>query len=189
MTCKELMTAQPVACLPTDNVVSAAMLMKAHDIGSVPIISSHSERKLLGIVTDRDLTLRVVAEQRDYYKTTVEEVMSADLVTCRDDDDHAQVLKAMKKKQIRRVPVLDRQDRLVGIIAQADVAQSADQGKVADVVGAISERTEDHQRGPDMGKAALIIAGGLSVGAGLVYWVKEVTARARPEVHSEPSNH
>src|SRR5205807_6940659 len=103
-----------------------AILMKNHNIGSVPVVSDRSQMKEAGIVTDRDLTLRVVAEQRDYYRTKVSDIMSQDLVTCRASDDYDEVIAAMKKRQIRRVPVVDDDGRLVGIIAQADVARSAE---------------------------------------------------------------
>lgn len=182
MTCKELMTSDPAFCLPEDNVVRAAMLMKQHDIGSVPVVSDRNTMKLAGIVTDRDVTLRVVAEQRDYYNTKLSDVMSSDLVTCSENDDYEAVLKAMAEKQIRRVPVVDSDERLVGIISQADIARGVD-GKqdVAETVSAISEPESVHESAQNgsIAKTGLMIAGGLGLGAGLFYLLAPTASRTR----------
>lgn len=178
MTCKDLMTSHVEVCTPEDNAVRAAMLMKRHDIGSVPVVTDRTSMKLAGIVTDRDLTLRVVAEQRDYYTTRIGDVMSSDLTTCREDDDYDAVLKAMMKKQIRRVPVVDSEERLVGIISQADVAREVKPKEVAEAVTEISEPASDNGKSGVFGSTGLMIAGGLGIGAGLMYlidpqWVRQ----------------
>lgn len=180
MTCSQLMTSDPACCVLDDSVVSAAMLMKIHNIGSVPVISDRTERKVAGIVTDRDLTVRVVAEQRDYYRTKVSEVMSTDLVTCRASDDYDEVIAAMAKRQIRRVPVVDKDGRLAGIISQADVARSADPREVAEVVEQISEPASEHAaKASGLANSTLMmIAGGLGLGAGLAYLIDPRWARA-----------
>jgi CBS domain-containing protein len=102
--------------------MKAAQIMKNKDVGPVPVVEDHDGRKLTGIVTDRDLAIKVVAEARDPKTTTVEDVMSEGLVTCRDNDDVQSVLELMEDNQLRRIPVVDKKDQLVGIIAQADVA-------------------------------------------------------------------
>jgi CBS domain-containing protein len=122
MIASEIMTANPECCLPTDSVMTAAQIMKSEDVGPVPIVADKDQKKLTGIVTDRDLAIKVVAEARDPKTTPVEEVMSEGLVTCRDNDDVRSVLKLMEENQLRRIPVVDKNDRLQGIIAQADVA-------------------------------------------------------------------
>src|SRR5579871_2528045 len=137
MTCREMMTPDPAFCVPTDNVVTAAMLMKSQDVGSIPIVSDRVDRRLTGIVTDRDIALRVVAEQREYYQCPIKDVMSGEPVACRADDDYQDALNAMAKYQIRRIPVVDDQHRLIGIIAQADVVRDAPRSK--ETVQAISE--------------------------------------------------
>jgi CBS domain-containing protein len=96
--------------------------MKTHDVGSMPVVDSHQQRRLVGIVTDRDLALQVVAEDRNSRKTTVEDVMSRKIVMCKADDDWQLALDAMAKHQLRRIPLVDDEGRIVGIIAQADVA-------------------------------------------------------------------
>ena len=138
--CNEVMTKNPFCCLPNDVVVKVAQLMKSKEIGSIPIVENEETNKLVGIVTDRDLALKVVAEGRDSQTTKVEDVMSRKVVTCRDDDDMRKPLDAMSKHQLRRIPVVDKDNRIVGIIAQADVATRVNQSeKTAEVVKEISQ--------------------------------------------------
>src|SRR5579884_921406 len=113
MVCREMMTPNPACCQSDDTVVTAAMMMKSGNYGAVPVVSDRNEMRVVGIVTDRDLSMKVIAEQRDMYRTTVGEVMSGDLVTCKLDDDYDDVLKAMRRYQIRRLPVVDSNNRLV----------------------------------------------------------------------------
>jgi CBS domain-containing protein len=120
--CSDVMTKDLTCCLAKDTVNLAAQSMKAQDIGSVPVIDSHDTKKLVGIVTDRDLALKVVAEGLDPRQTRIEQVMARNLVMCRLHDDLQLALDAMSQRQLRRIPVVDDQGRLVGIIAQADVA-------------------------------------------------------------------
>jgi CBS domain-containing protein len=139
-TCSAVMTKDPVCCFPNDMVAKVAELMKSKDIGSVPIIENEQTLKLVGIVTDRDLALKIVAEGRDAKSTKAAEVMTREVVTCRADDDLQTALAAMSEHQLRRIPVIDSSNRIVGIIAQADVATRVDQPeKVAAVVKGISQ--------------------------------------------------
>jgi CBS domain-containing protein len=117
----------------------AAQLMKSEDVGPIPIVVDKEEKKLTGIVTDRDLAIKVVAEARDPKTTQVEEVMSEGLVTCRDNDDVRSVLKLMEENQLRRIPVVDKNDRLQGIIAQADVATRLGNQAAGEVVQQVSQ--------------------------------------------------
>jgi len=138
--CNEVMTKNPVCCLPNDMVAKVAQLMKSKDIGPVPIIENEQTKKLVGIVTDRDLALKIVAEGRDAKSTKAEEVMTRKVVTCRGEDDVQKALDAMSEHQLRRIPVVDNDNRIVGIIAQADVATRVDQpAKTAEVVKDISQ--------------------------------------------------
>ena len=137
--CNEVMTKDPVCCLPDDMVAKAAQLMKRENIGSIPVIENDQTRKLVGIVTDRDLTLRIVAKGRDANSTKVEAVMTSKVVTCLADDDLQKAMNAMSEHQLRRIPVVDKNNRVVGIIAQADVAMRVDQPeKTAAMVKEIS---------------------------------------------------
>jgi CBS domain-containing protein len=116
------MTRNLICCVPNDMVRVAAQSMKAQDVGAMPVIDSHENKKLIGIVTDRDLALKVVGEGLDSRKTTVEDVMSRKMVVCKTEDDWQLALDAMAKHQLRRIPVVDEQGCIAGIIAQADVA-------------------------------------------------------------------
>jgi CBS domain-containing protein len=138
--CRDVMTENLVFCTPEDTVSKVAQLMKREDIGPVLIVDNERSKKLVGIVTDRDLALKVVGEGRDPKTTRVEEVMSRKLVTCHADDDIENALKAMAQYQLRRIPVVDANMSLVGIISQADVATRVDEPeKTAEVVREISQ--------------------------------------------------
>jgi CBS domain-containing protein len=138
--CNEVMTKDPVYCLPSDAVARAAQLMKKENIGPIPVIKNERTKKLVGIVTDRDLALKVVADGRDPKVTKVEEVMTREVVTCRPEDDLQKALDAMLEHQLRRIPVVEDGNKLVGIIAQADVATRVNQPqKTAETVKGISQ--------------------------------------------------
>lgn len=138
--CSDIMTENVVYCSPNDSVARAAQLMKTEDIGPVLIVDNDDSRTLVGIVTDRDLALKIVAEGRDPNTTRVEEVMSKKLVTCGAEDDVDVAMNAMAQFQLRRIPVVGDNMRLLGIISQADVATRVDAPeKTAEVVKEISE--------------------------------------------------
>jgi len=138
--CDEVMTKKPVCCLPNDTVAKAAQLMKRENIGSIPVIENDLTKKLVGIVTDRDLTLKIVAEGRDAKSTKVEAVMTRKVVTCHAEDDLQKALDAMSGHQLRRIPVVDNDNKILGIIAQADVATRVNQPeKTAEMVKQISQ--------------------------------------------------
>jgi CBS domain-containing protein len=140
MNCNEVMTKDPVCCLPNDSVAKAAELMKSENVGSIPVIENEQSQKLVGIVTDRDLALKIVAEALDAKATKVETVMTHDVVTCFAGDDLQKALDAMAEHQLRRIPVVDDNDRIVGIIAQADVATRVDEPeRTAEMVKEISQ--------------------------------------------------
>ena len=139
-TCKDVMTKGPVYAYPHDTVAHVARLMRSEDIGSVPVVDEDASKQLVGIVTDRDLTIKVVAEELNPVTTKVSEVMTTDVVTCREGDDIETALDAMARNQLRRIPVVDKNNKLIGIIAQADVATRMNEPeKTAEVVKEISE--------------------------------------------------
>lgn len=139
MTCRELMTENPSCCVPGDSVATAAQIMKREDVGPVLVVSDHAQKRLVGIVTDRDLALKVVGEGRDPHSTRIDEVMSANPVTCNADADVTEAVRSMADHQVRRIPIVDNAQRLVGIIAQADVARYADETQVGEMVEEISQ--------------------------------------------------
>ncbi|MBP6180049.1 MAG: CBS domain-containing protein, partial [Anaerolineales bacterium] len=125
--CHEVMTKDPVCCLPNDSALKAAELMKSGNIGSIPVIENEEGKKLIGIVTDRDLTLKIVAQGLDSKTRKIETLMSRNIVTCHPDDDLQKALDIMAEHQLRRLPVVDENGRIRGIIAQADIATRSDQ--------------------------------------------------------------
>ncbi len=138
--CSEIMTTNPVCCLPRDTVQRAAQIMKTEDVGPVPVVESQASKKLVGIITDRDLVLNVLAEGRTAQHTRVEEVMTRDMITCREQDNVDKAIQAMAQYQIRRIPIVNANREIVGIIAQADVATRVEEpDKTAKVVEEISK--------------------------------------------------
>jgi CBS domain-containing protein len=133
---REVMTASPRCVKPETPVVEAARLMKSEDVGSLPILEGE---KVTGIVTDRDIVLQAVAEGKDPSGMPVREVASRDLVTVSQDEDLSEALKRMVSYQVRRIPVVDEDDRLVGIVTQADVAREAKEKDVGQMLDGISQ--------------------------------------------------
>jgi CBS domain-containing protein len=136
--CRDIMTKDPVFCQAGDSAVVAARLMKKHNVGAVPVVGDLCEHKCTGIITDRDLALRVVAERRDPETTRIQEIMSSPVITCSPDDEWLKALELMERYQVKRVPVVDRSGRIVGMISEADVAlRLRDESKIAEVVKSI----------------------------------------------------
>jgi len=117
---REVMTDRPRCVTPETPISEAARLMKSDDVGSLPIIEGE---RLAGIVTDRDIVLQAVAEEKDPRGMPVREVASRELVTIGPEEDLSEALRLMASHQVRRIPVVDEDSRLVGIVAQADIAR------------------------------------------------------------------
>jgi CBS domain-containing protein len=132
---KDVMTPDPTAITSDEMVVEAARRMVSEDVGSLPVVS---EGKLVGMVTDRDLVLNVLAKDLDPHKVPVADVCSGDPVTVEPDDSLDDALRRMARDQVRRLPVV-ADGRLVGILAQADVALSARAESTGRLVEEISE--------------------------------------------------
>jgi CBS domain-containing protein len=133
---RELMTESPRTVSSDVTVVEAARVMRDDDFGLVPVVDGD---RLVGTVTDRDIAIRVVAEERDPSSTTVREIASADLVTIDPEQELGEALRLMAQHQVRRLPVVEEDGRLVGIVAQADVARHGDDTQTGQVVEQISK--------------------------------------------------
>ena len=141
-TCEEVMTPNPVCCLPTDSVKRAAEYMKRENVGPIPVIENEQTRKLIGIITDRDLVLKVIAKGHDTLSTRVESVMTRKMVSCRADDSLQKAMDLMSKHQLRRITIVDKAHVILGIISQADLATRGNKPeKTAEVVKDISQST------------------------------------------------
>ena len=132
----EVMTERPRCVTPDTPVAEAAQLMATEDVGSLPILDGE---QLAGMVTDRDIVSRAVAKGKDTNSMRVREVASRDLVTVHADDDLSNALQLMASHQVRRLPVVDDDNTLVGVVAQADVAFEAKEKAVGEMVEEISK--------------------------------------------------
>jgi CBS domain-containing protein len=140
MTSAEVMTPSPQCCQPSHTAVDAAEIMRRSDVGLVPIVSEETPVRLVGVVTDRDLALKVVAAGRDPRSTALSEVMTPSPIACGPEDTIEAVMGLMATHQLRRVPIVDADGTLVGIVAQADIAtRLANPSETGQVVQAISE--------------------------------------------------
>jgi len=134
-TVREAMTASPASVSGAAPVVDAARLLAAQDVGSLPVVE---DDRLVGMITDRDLVVRVLAEDRDPREVHVREVCSGDPVVATPDEALDAALVRMAQEQVRRLPVVD-DGRLVGILAQADVARTAQPSSTGAMVEGISQ--------------------------------------------------
>jgi CBS domain-containing protein len=132
---RDTMSIDPRLIIPSDPIVEAARLMRDENVGSLPV---SDEGRLVGMLTDRDIAVRVVAEGRSPESTTVGEVFSPNPVAARPDQDLDEALQLMAQHQVRRLPVVE-DDRLVGILAQADVALEEKEKKTGELVESISQ--------------------------------------------------
>ena len=147
MKIQEIMTKDPACVTPGTTVRDAAKVMQQEDTGIVPVVESEGTKRLIGVVTDRDLAIRVVAEGRDG-NTRVSEVMSSGrLATLRPDADVDEAMDRMADEQVRRIPIVDDRGALVGIVAQADVVRKTrDDKKSERTVEQISRPSGRHNQ-------------------------------------------
>jgi CBS domain-containing protein len=133
---RDAMTGTPRNVGTTTTIAEAAKLMKSEDVGSLPVTEGD---RLVGMVTDRDIVTRVVAEGKDPGAMTVGEIASKDLITVDPQQDLDEALTLMAQHQVRRLPVVEEDGRLVGILAQADVAREGEDSKTGQLVEQISD--------------------------------------------------
>jgi CBS domain-containing protein len=144
MKLREVMTPNVEVIRPDAPLQEAAALMKSLDVGSLPVCDG---RRLQGMLTDRDITVRATAEGRDPRQTPVREVMSHDVIYCFDDQEVREAARLMEQRQIRRLPVLNRSKDLVGIVALGDLAvEMPNEGRVGEVLEGISEPARPQRR-------------------------------------------
>jgi CBS domain-containing protein len=131
---RDVMTQNPTACEPSASVADVAKVMANEDVGQIPVADGGN---LVAVVTDRDLVVRVLAEGRDPQSTTAGEIASRDVVTVSPETSLEEALTLLARHQVRRLPVVEG-DRLVGIVAQADVARQGEDSETGQVVEEIS---------------------------------------------------
>jgi CBS domain-containing protein len=133
---QDVMTSNPCTIDADKPVSYAAKMMKDEGVGLAPVVEGN---RLIGTLTDRDIVVRVVAEGGDPQTVLVREVASTDVVTVDPEQDLDEALKLMARHQVRRLPVVEENGRLVGVVAQADVAEEAKAKKVGELVEEISK--------------------------------------------------
>ncbi len=133
---RELMSSNPRSIESDQPVVEAAKIMRDEDVGLVPVVEGE---RLVGTVTDRDIAIRVIAEQKDPSSVRIQEIASTDLVTVDPQQDLGEALRLMARHQVRRLPVVEEDGRLVGIVAQADVAREGGDSQTGELVQEISK--------------------------------------------------
>jgi CBS domain-containing protein len=132
----EVMSDRPRAVTPETSIREAARLMEEEDVGSLPVVDQGT--RLIGILTDRDITVRVVGRGSDPESTRVGEVASTDIVVLSPEHDLDEALAVMAREQVRRLPIVGGEDQLVGMLSQADVARATKEKPTGEVVEAIS---------------------------------------------------
>jgi len=136
MRLSDILTHQVETIPPTASIKEAAQRMRSMDVGALPVCDG---QRLLGMVTDRDLTIRMMAEGRDPVATPVSEAMSPDVRYCFADQDVKEAARIMQQEQIRRLPVVDREKHLIGIVSLGDLAVAGDDRLSGDTLQTISE--------------------------------------------------
>ena len=147
MKAREIMTKNPSTVSPETRIQDAARMMKDQNVGILPVVETTGSATLVGVITDRDIAVRCVAEGHDSSKCAVKEAMSTGVATAREDDDVDSVMDLMGREQVRRIPVVDERGTLVGIVAQADLARDAkNEKKVEKTVEQISRESGRHSQ-------------------------------------------
>lgn len=139
MIVQDLMTPSPDTCTPDTPIEAVARTMADENCGAVPVVESEGSNQPVGVVTDRDVTVRLVARGRNPLEATAADAMSEGAVTVRSEADLDEAARTMKDRQLRRLVVVDGGGAIVGILAQADLAREAADRQTGDVVEAISQ--------------------------------------------------
>jgi CBS domain-containing protein len=139
MKIRDAMTPDPVCCLTTDSAQKVAGMLCKQDVGSIPVVTDHESRKLIGMITDRDLCCSVIADGLDPKSTPIEKFVSLNPVSCREGENLDNCERLMQEHQVRRIPLVDGDGRVIGIVSQADLALKDKPEKVAKTVAEVSK--------------------------------------------------
>jgi CBS domain-containing protein len=139
MNLEALMTANPACCTPDTTIEEVARLMVEHDCGEIPVVEASGAGALVGVVTDRDIVVRLIAAGRDVRQATAEACMTQPALSLRPDAQVADAMEMMQSHQIRRLPIVDERGVVCGIVSQADLARHASAEQTGDLVRDVSE--------------------------------------------------
>jgi CBS domain-containing protein len=145
MKVEEIMTKNPACCTADSKLQEVAKRMVTNDCGCIPVVENEENKKPIGMITDRDITIRTVAEGKNPLDLTAGDVMSDHVVTVTADTTVEDCCNKMESNQIRRIAVVDENGGCCGIVAQADVAINADKNKTAEVVKEVSKESANYQ--------------------------------------------
>lgn len=140
MKVRDAMTTDPVCCLTSDSAQKVAGILRKQNVGSIPVVTDHDSRKLVGIITDRDLCCSVVADGLNSQSTPIEKFISLNPAVCREGESLDNCQQLMRERQVRRIPIVDGDGRVIGIVAQADLALKDTPENVAKTVAEVSKR-------------------------------------------------
>lgn len=147
MQVRKIMTKNPACCTSDSTLQEVAHMMEMYDCGCIPVIDNHQSKRPIGTITDRDITIRTFSRGDNPLEMKASDVMTTDIVTVTPDTDVYQCLNTMEEKQIRRILVVDKDGRCVGIVAQADIAEHAtNQHETVEFLREVSESESDRAR-------------------------------------------
>ena len=141
MKVKEVMSVNPACCTATDSTQKVAKMMCDLNVGSIPVVVDLQSRALVGIITDRDLCCRVLANGWDSKSTQIKEFVTYNPAVCRDGENVERCERLMQEHQVRRIPVVDRENQVIGMVAQADLALKDKPERVHATIAEISKNT------------------------------------------------
>jgi CBS domain-containing protein len=142
MKIREIMSRDPACCLVSDSAQTVAKILCERNIGSMPVVADREQRKLVGMITDRDLCCSIIAQGLDPKTTQIEKVVTRSTFTCRDGENVEACERLMQEHQIRRIPIVDAEDRVIGIVSQADLALKDKPERVSKTVAEISRPSQ-----------------------------------------------
>jgi predicted transcriptional regulator len=141
MKVKEIMSKDPACCTRETSLQDVAILMVEHDCGEIPVVDSMQSKRPVGVITDRDITVRSVALGKNPLELRARDCMSSPAVTVSPESDLDECCRLMEENQLRRIPVVDESGCCCGIVSQADIARHASEDDAGEVVKEISEKT------------------------------------------------
>jgi len=141
---KDVMSADPVCCTPQTSLSDIARMMAEHDCGEIPVVASTSERRPVGVITDRDIVIRTLAKNINPMQATANDCMTKPVVSVTPECALDECCDLMEQHQIRRVPVVDDKGMLIGIVAQADIALAGGRSAISEMVKEVSRPSQAH---------------------------------------------
>src|SRR5215831_15886428 len=142
MKIRDMMTANPVCCVPTESAQRVARMMCDESVGSIPVVMDPESRELVGVITESDRCCSVLANGLYAKATPIEKFMTLNPVTCREAENVENCERLMQQHQIRRIPIEDAHDRVIGIVTQANLALKDKPERVSKTVAEISRSPE-----------------------------------------------